>query len=104
VEGEWLDLLVKAIGAALKGWVNAQLSKFLPALGEWGALIVGALLYWKGGDFHAQLKNLGEGLLIASVAQLAARYIPGVAPAPTAAAAPAPAPTVESYAITYAAG
>ena len=103
MEEEITDLVVKVIGAAAKGWVNTQISKFLPAVGEWGALLIGALLYWKGADWHAQLKNLGEGLLIAAAAQLAARYIPAPT-APTVTAAPAPAPTPESYAVSYAAG
>jgi hypothetical protein len=103
MEGEWIDLVIMGIAAALKDWINAQLSKFLAALGEWGALVLGIILYWKGGELHEKLKVFGSGLIVASVGQLARRYIPGIAPAPATAAA-APAPTAESYAMTYAAG
>jgi hypothetical protein len=102
VEGEWLDLIIMGIAATLKDWINAQLSKFIAMLGEWGALVLGIILYWKGGEIHEKLKVFGAGLIVASFGQLARRYIPGVAPAPTVAAAPAPTP--ESYAVAYATG
>jgi hypothetical protein len=99
---EWVDIVIMGIAAALKDWINAQLSKFIAMLGEWGALVLGIILYWKGESIHEKAKVFGAGLIVASIGQLARRYIPAL-PAPATVAA-APAPTPESYAVTYATG
>lgn len=86
---ELLKLAVKGVGAGLSGWVNAQVSRIVPAVGAWGSFVVGAALYAFGERAHEYLKDLGEGMLIASIGQIVARYV-STAAAATAAATTAP--------------
>lgn len=103
MDEELIHLLIKGVAAGAKSWVSAQVSKFIPGIGDWGVLVVGAILYWKGGDYHWALKDVGEGLIIASIAQLASRYISGPIVRPVTTTTTASTPSgAEALAVSYA--
>ncbi|MEM2185293.1 MAG: hypothetical protein QXS74_09670 [Nitrososphaeria archaeon] len=99
-EGRWMDLAIMGIGAGFKGWLEGQLNKYFPALGEWSGLVGGLLISYFGDRIHPYVTLFGKGVLIAAIGQLVARYTGGGLPTSTKTTISG----VESLAYQYAGG